>query len=235
MKKAKMAAKYFSKLEITLWSSSVVLIAMSFCIFDRSNYVTLAASLIGVTSILLNAKGNPTGQLFMIVFSLIYGYISLAVAYYGEMVTYLGMTLPMAVIALVSWLLHPYNGSRSEVAVNAIGKREIPFMLLLSGVITAVFYFVLRELHTSNIFPSTLSVTTSFMAAYLTFRRSPFFSLAYAINDIVLIVLWTLASIENVKYISIVVCFSAFLINDIYAFISWKRMESRQKALSFEI
>ena len=235
MKKAKMAAKYFSKLEITLWSSSVVLIAMSFCIFDRSNYVTLAASLIGVTSILLNAKGNPTGQLFMIVFSLIYGYISLAVAYYGEMVTYLGMTLPMAVIALVSWLRHPYNGSRSEVAVNAIGKREIPFMLLLSGVITAVFYFVLRELHTSNIFPSTLSVTTSFMAAYLTFRRSPFFSLAYAINDIVLIVLWTLASIENVKYISIVVCFSAFLINDIYAFISWKRMESRQKALSFEI
>ena len=78
--------------------------------------------------------------------------------------------------------------------------------------------------------PSTISVTTSFVAVYLTFRRSPFFALGYAANDVVLIVLWVLASITDARYISVVVCFAAFLINDIYGFLSWRKMKERQKA-----
>ena len=50
----------------------------------------------------------------------------------------------------------------------------------------------------------------------------------YAVNDIVLIVLWVMASIYAVKYISVVVCFSAFFVNDIYGFISWRKMKFRQ-------
>lgn len=38
---------YFSKSEIVLWSSSVMVIIISFCVFDRINYMTLCASLIG--------------------------------------------------------------------------------------------------------------------------------------------------------------------------------------------
>ena len=165
----------------------------------------------------------------MIIFSLIYGYISFSFSYYGEMITYLGMTMPMAVFALVSWLRHPYKGRKSEVEVNRTGTKETIFMLFLSAAVTAVFYFVLKYFGTANIIPSTLSVTTSFIAVYLTFRRSPYFSAAYAANDVVLIVLWVLASMTNRRYISVTVCFTAFLINDIYGFISWKRMEKRQK------
>ena len=101
--------RYFSRTEIFLWVSSVVLIVGAFCIFDRENYITLTASLIGVTSLIFNAKGNPVGQVLMVVFSLLYGIISFSFAYYGEMITYLGMTLPMAVVALVSWLRNPYK------------------------------------------------------------------------------------------------------------------------------
>ena len=36
---------YFSKSEIVLWSSSVMVIIISFCVFDRINYMTLCASL----------------------------------------------------------------------------------------------------------------------------------------------------------------------------------------------
>lgn len=93
---------YFSKSEIVLWSSSVMVIIISFCVFDRINYMTLCASLIGVTSLIFNAKGNPFGQLLMVVFSLLYGIISYTFSYYGEMITYLGMTMPMAIFALIS-------------------------------------------------------------------------------------------------------------------------------------
>ena len=71
-------------------------------------------------------------------------------------------------------------------------------------------------------------MTTSFLAVYLTFRRSPYFALAYAANDIVLIVLWTLASAYDIRYISVVVCFAAFFVNDLYGYINWQKMKLRQ-------
>lgn len=219
---------YFSRLEIALWCSSVSLILLSFLAFDRTNHLTLIASVIGVTSLICNAKGNPIGQVLMVVFSWLYGIISYTFAYYGEMVTYLGMTMPMAVLALISWLRNPYKGNRSEVKVNSLGRAEKILMWLATAAVTVVFYFILEHFNTANMIPSTLSVTTSFLAVYLTFRRSPYFAVAYAANDIVLIVLWVLASLTDRRYISVVVCFVAFLINDLYGFVSWKRMQERQ-------
>lgn len=220
--------KYFSKTEIILWCSSVALIVISFCVFDRENFLTLIASLIGVTSLIFCAKGNPAGQVLMIIFSLLYGVISFSFSYYGEMMTYLGMTLPMAVIALVSWLKNPYNGNRSQVKVNTITWGEVAVMCALTLAVTVVFYFILGYFGTANLLVSTLSVTTSFAAVYLTFRRSPYFALVYAANDAVLIVLWVLASMSDTKYISVVVCFLAFFVNDVYGFISWQEMKKRQ-------
>ena len=220
---------YFSLNEKILWSVSAGAIILSFCLFDRESYITLAASLIGITSIIINAKGNPIGQLLMIVFSLLYGVISYSFSYYGEMITYLGMTMPMAVFALISWLKNPYNGKRTEVRINTVCKREILLMCLLTVIITIVFYFILRFFHTAYLPISTLSVTTSFIAVYLCFRRSPYFSLAYAANDVVLIGLWVLAAANEIRYVSVTVCFTAFLANDIYGFLSWRKMEKKQR------
>ena len=228
MKSLKSLLKYFSAGEIALWGFSVALIVASFCIFDRTNYLTLAASLIGITSLIFNAKGNPIGQVLMIVFSLIYGYISFVFTYYGEMLTYMCMTMPMAVIALIAWLKNPYNGNKTEVKVNRLKKNEPLFMWIATALITLAFYFILKAFDTKNIIPSTISVTTSFLAVYLTFRRSPFYAVGYAANDVVLIVLWIMATIENTAYLSVVVCFVAFLANDIYGFISWQKMAKRQ-------
>jgi len=223
-----MITAYFSRAERLLWGGSVAVIVLSFCLFDRENVLTLLASLIGVTSLIFSAKGNPLGQLLMVLFSLLYGVISYTFAYYGEMITYLGMTMPMAVFALISWLRNPYGGNRAEVRVNRIGRRETAGMCIAAVAVTAVFWQILAFFHTANIVPGTLSVTTSFIAVYLTFRRSPYFALAYAANDVVLIVLWILASAEDVRYLSVVICFAAFLINDVYGFVSWRKMEKRQ-------
>lgn len=226
--------QYFSKTERLLWTVSVLLILLSFFAFDRASYATLLASLIGVTSLIFNAKGNPLGQALMIVFSLLYGMISYTFSYYGEMLTYLGMTMPMAVFALISWLRNPYGSKRSEVRVNSIGRRERVLMWGLTVAVTVLFYGILRYFHTANLLPSTLSVATSFLAVYLTFRRCPTFALAYAANDVVLILLWSLASMENSRYLSVVVCFGAFLVNDLYGFWSWRRMKQRQADAAWE-
>ena len=220
--------KSFSKGEKILWITSVSLIIAAFLIFDSGNYLALAASLIGTTALVFNAKGNPFGQILIIIFSLIYAFISYTYAYYGEMMTYLGMTTPMATVSFISWLKNPYKGNKAEVKINKLRSREIVFAAFLSVVVTVAFYFILREFNTSNLATSTASVVTSFFAAYLTFRRSPFFALAYMLNDVVLIVLWSLAAREDPAYVSVIICFVAFLANDLYSFINWSKLQKKQ-------
>ena len=219
---------YFSPLELSLWIGSAVMIIAAFLIFDRESYLSLVASLIGVSALVFIAKGNPIAQVLMLVFCLLYAYISCTYSYYGEMMTYLGMSAPMAVISLISWLRNPYGEGKSEVKVNSLSKGAVALGASLAVVVTVIFYFVLKYFNTANLVISTLSVATSFFAAYLTARRSRFFALAYMLNDLVLIVLWILATIDDSSYVSVVVCFIAFLANDLYSFINWSKLQKRQ-------
>lgn len=220
---------YFTLFERALWLSSAGLIVLSAVLFRGGGALSVITSLIGVTSLIFAAKGNPLSQALMIVFSLLYGWISWTFSYYGEMITYLGMTMPMAAWSLIAWLRHPFDGSRAQVAVNRIKAGEIVFLAVLTTAVTVGFYFILRAFHTANLLPSTLSVATSFAAAYLTARRSAWFALAYAMNDLVLIVLWLLASLTDTSYFTVLVCFAVFFVNDLYGFLSWLNMRKRQK------
>lgn len=231
MERMKGKLAYFTPGEWGLWLGSVGCILAAFFLFDGRDGLTLVASLVGVTSLIFNAKGNPFGQFLMVIFSLLYGMISWGFAYYGEMITYLGMTAPMALFALIAWLRHPFRGNRAEVAVNRISRREVGFMILLSLLVTLLFWWILAFFGTANLLPSTISVTTSFLAVYLTFRRSPWFALAYGANDLVLILLWSMAALEEPRYLSVIVCFAAFLVNDLYGFFAWRRMEKRQRGV----
>ena len=105
---------------------------------------------------------------------------------------------------------------------------QIAVMLCLTALVTVAFYFILDALNTAKLFFSTVSVTTSFLASYLTWMRSPYYALAYAANDVVLIILWVLASVVQPAYIAMVLCFVMFFLNDLYGFFNWRRMQRRQ-------
>lgn len=220
--------KNLTKFEIALWIISVAVIVLSFLFTPIKDYLALTASLIGVTSLIFLAKGNVIGQILVIIFSLLYGIISFFLSYYGEMLTYLCMTAPMAVAAMISWFKHPYKNA-TEVKVGSLNGKKIILLILFTVIVTVVFYFVLRTLNTANLIVSTISVATSFAAVYLTFLRSPFYAVAYALNDVVLIVLWILASVINIANISMVMCFVMFFLNDLYGFYNWQKMKKNQR------
>jgi nicotinamide mononucleotide transporter PnuC len=137
------------------------------------------------------------------------------------------MSAPMAISAIVSWVKHPYKDS-AEVQVGKLSKRTWLFLSLAAAIVTVAFYFILQALGTANLLVSTLSVTTSFFAASLTFLRSPYYALGYSANDVVLIVLWVCSAVSDLSYLPMVLCFVMFLLNDLYGFFNWKRMEKRQ-------
>ncbi len=216
-----------TRFEKTLWIVSVSVVLLSFILGSDRASLPLAASLIGVTGLIFIARGDVLGQVLTIVFSLIYGVISIQNRYYGEMMTYVFMSAPMAIMAIVSWVKNPYR--KNQVRIAELSGKQIGLMSLLAVVVTAAFYFILEYFNTANTVPSTISVTTSFVACYLTFCRSPYYALGYAANDVVLIVLWVLASVKDPSCIPMIACFVMFLANDLYGFFNWRKMMKAQR------
>lgn len=217
---------YFTLFEKLLWLFSVAVTIAVFFAFRNDDYLTLVSCLTGVTSLIFCAKGNPVGMGLMIIFATFYGVISFICKYYGEVITYVGMSMPMSVLSLVSWLKNRYT--KTEVKVKDVTKKDVYILILSTVLVTVAFYFILKALNTANLPVSTLSIATSFIAVYFTYKRSPYFALAYAVNDIVLIVLWTVQSFISIKYVSVAVCFTVFLINDLYGYFNWLKMKKRQ-------
>ncbi len=228
MKFLKNLKSYFSKYDILLFIIRVTILTSLFFIFDRANYLTLIISILSVIMLILIAKGNVIGQFLSVIFCTFYSIISHKNRYYGELITYMFMTMPAAILSIISWLKNPYKDKKLQVKVNTITFKEVVLMFLLTTIVTVIFFFILKWFNTNNLIFSTLSISTSFIAVYLTFKRSEYYALGYALNDIVLIILWVLASIQDVQYISLVTCFVVFLINDIYGFISWSKMKKAQ-------
>lgn len=220
------SVKNLTRTEKIIWTASILSILVSSLLFPNPDLVSVITSALGATALIFVSKGDPLGQLMCIIFGVIYAFISFHLRYYGEMITYVGMTVPSAVWALYTWLKNPYTDRQVKVAEMTAKK----WMLVVFGGLVAslIMYFVLGFFGTANLIISTVSVATSFMASMLTVLRSPLYALFYAANDVVLIALWVLACIDNIGYLPMVICFIIFLVNDAYGFINWRKMKKIQ-------
>ena len=223
----KKALKSLTKFEIILWIISILVIIVSY-LGQEHSLLNIITSIIGITGVLFLAKAHVLGPMLFVLFAVLYAVISYAFRYYGEAITYLVMDLPISIASIISWIRNPYKDT-IEVKINNLNKKQTIVLVISSIIVTIIFYLILKALNTENLYVSTISITTSFIASYLMFYRSRFYGLGYAANDVVLICLWTYASIRDVSYLPMVLCFLMFFINDIYALINWNRMYRKQK------
>ena len=216
------------KREWALWLISLTVVVTSNLMAGTVDPITLTATLVGVTALIFVARGNVWGQILTVVFSLLYAVTSWQFRYYGEIITYLGMSAPIAAASVVTWIKNPYKKGESEVKIARLSHSGALLLSILTAAVTVIFYFILKALGTANLIVSTISVATSFLASALLMLRSSYYAVAYAVNDVVLIALWVLASLEDISYLPMVANFLAFLVNDIYGFLSWNQREKRQ-------
>lgn len=219
--------KAFTRSDWTICLGSIAVLAITFLLSERNNGMIFITSVAGIWCLIFIAKGNVLGQVLTVIFALFYGYVSWQYHYYGEMITYLGMSAPTAAIAAVSWWRHPY--SDTEVKVEVVKLPAWVGLGVVMVIVTVVFYFILGWLGTPNLIVSTMSVATSFMAAALMFLRSRFYAIAYMSNDLILVVLWLFAARTDASYLTMAVNFMIFFINDLYGFFGWKAIDKKQK------
>lgn len=168
--------KTLTKREWSIWLGSIIIVLISNLATKDFDLLTLVAALTGVTSLIFAAKGNVWGQVLMILFSILYGIISFRFRYWGEMLTYLGMTLPMAVWSTITWIKNPSENNGNEVQIQSLSKKHIVALCISGIIVTAVYYYILKSFNTPNIIFSTISIITSFIAASLTMLRSSYYA-----------------------------------------------------------
>ncbi len=218
-----------TKREWILYLVSLVIVVSSNFFAREINVINLIATAFGVTALIFIAKGDVFGQVLILIFASLYAITSLQHRYYSEIITYLGMTAPISVASIVTWIKNPVKKGENVVKIRKLTLTELFVTLGLTATVTLIFYFILKELHTPNIIVSTISIATSFLASFMMLRRISYYAIGFVLNDLVLIVLWTMESFNDITCLSFVACFFTFLFNDSYGFVRWKKREKEQE------
>jgi len=195
----------------------------------RSDIFTILASTTGIICALLLAKGLVIGQFVGIVLVVLYSITSYKNAFYGEMIIYIIIMLPMYIWSIVEWSKHK-NQTTESIEVNTIKPKEWGIVSVCALVIFIGFYFLLKALNTNELIISTLSVVDNLFAIYLLARRSKYGFVSYIVNDLILIVLWGIPVIQgNLLLMAMLINPCINLINDIYGVVNWSKLQKTQK------
>ena len=215
--------------ELILLIFSIVAVTLVFVLSNEKSIISYIASLIGITSVMMCAKGLFYAPFLDFIYISLYIIMSINEKYYGEVFVYIFIMIPLTVCTIITWL-KKRNGNSNIVEVNNIKKKEWIILLCFSIIIPFLLYFVLKALNTSQLIISTISIFTSIIASYLLLRRSSYYAIAYILNDLVLILLWSLTIFNgSTQYLPLVVSLTVYLINDCYGFYRWRKQEKKQK------
>lgn len=217
--------------EILLLSVSLVSTVTIFCLGKEKSIWSLLSSVSGIVCVIFTAKGNPVAQYLSIVFAVFYSIVSYQSKYYGEMLIYLFLMIPIHAACILSWIRNRRNPESAEVKINTLRPREYILMGIADCLVTVAFYFLLKALGTAELIVSTVSLVSSVSAAYLMLRRSEYYAVCFIVNDVILLLLWGLRVYHyGPASLPTLVTFAVFLINDVYGFFAWKRRKKRQEA-----
>lgn len=216
--------KDWNKFEKTLLFVSIILISIS-GIINKSEILTIITSFFMIICALTQAKGKVISQFIGVIAIILYSIVAFKNQYYGEVIIYVLVLLPMYIVGIYSWITNK-NETTNTVNQNDLSKKEWIILGILDVLLFGILYFILKYFNTNQIIVSTLSMLASLMANYLIVRRNKYSFLFYIINDLILIILWGIPVLQgDFTLIPILIDPILLLINDSYGWKNWNKNE----------
>lgn len=212
----------WSNFEIFLLLSSIYfIIILGFVV--KSNLLAISVAFLGVFSSLNRAKGKVLSQTTGIILSILYSIIAFQNKYYGEVIIYLFIMLPIYISSVYTWLKYK-NNKTNEVLQNNISKKTTLLLFIINFCLFFLLYFILKIFNTNQLLLSTFSMLVKLNAAYLALKRNKYSFIFYTISAIMLLMLWGIP-IFNGQYELLPMLFDSILliINNIYGFVKWSK------------
>lgn len=220
--------KYFSDWTTfqKTWLFAFTLINIYLFFVWKDTLIGLIASLTGMMSVVLVAKGKISNYYFGFVNIVLYSYIAYQNKYFGEVMLNMMYYFPMQFVGIYFWIKHrDKKKSKDDIKITKIGLKEKIFWLIVSVIGIIVYGLLLVKLE--NTLPYVDSTTTilSIVAMILMVKRVTEQWILWIIVDIVSIYMWLNIFLQDGSDVSMLVMWSAYLVNAIYGYYNWKKLE----------
>jgi nicotinamide mononucleotide transporter len=208
------------------WLIIFTLINVAVLIYSKEGILGFTASVTGMLSVILVAKGKISNYYFGIINVVIYGFISYNSKYYGEAMLNILYFLPMQIIGFMMWRRNNVNIDESkEVKAERMTAKEIILWSVLSGIAVIVYGIILKKLN--NTLPMADSFTTvlSVTAMILMVKRYIEQWIVWIMIDIVAIYMWLFIKSDY----NITIMWTAYLVNAVYGLYNWAKLYRRER------
>ena len=208
------------------WLIIFTLINVAVLIYSKEGILGFTASVTGMLSVILVAKGKISNYYFGIINVVIYGFISYNSKYYGEAMLNILYFLPMQIIGFMMWRRNNVNIDESkEVKAERMTAKEIILWSVLSGIAVIVYGIILKKLN--NTLPMVDSFTTvlSVTAMILMVKRYIEQWIVWIMIDIVAIYMWLFIKSDY----NITIMWIAYLVNAVYGLYNWAKLYRRER------
>lgn len=212
--------------KILCLSSTVILLATG--LIFQSSWPVFIASLAGVWTTFLIAKGKVSGQVIGLVTISLYIFTSWQQQYYGEVLIYALVMLPLRLWSIFTWSTHQ-NKKEKTIKIYRLAKKDWQTLAWLFCLALFDTYFLLKAFNTNQLASSTFAAVTGVFAIYLLAKRSKQGFSFFIANDLIRISLWLSPVIHgDWSVLPMALSCLIFLINDSYGLYNWTKLEKKQ-------
>lgn len=212
--------------KIWLLTFTIVNIYLFFAWHD--SWIGLTASLTGMLCVVLTAKARISSFYFGLVNILAYSYVAYQSRYYGDVMLNMLYFLPMTFIGIYFWKRNLKQNMGGEVIVKSLNWKERLIWFFSSIVILNVYGVILTIIKGTLPFIDSATTVFSIIAAIMLNKRLVEQWFYWIIVDILSIVMWAYIFITSGGDISMLVMWSAFLVNAVYGYYKWRKLEREQ-------
>jgi len=221
--------KHWNWKEISILCLGLISVVLAFVFGNERSVLAFITSIFSIVSTIFIAKGFVYAPAIDMIPSILYCFICFQEKFYGEIIVYLGVIVPMGIATIIKWFANRDDKYKEFVKINKMSKKEYIIVVIVSIISLFCVYGLLYVLNTSQIIFNTFTLVLVAIAGYLTFRRSPYYSIAYILYDLVCLVMWilTISTMGSTYLPTIISCF-IMLLGDIYGLYWWRVCEKKQ-------
>lgn len=206
--------------------SSAVMVVLSFIWKDSA--IALISGVTGIIGVVLCAKGKISTYLFATINVALYAYISYQNRLFGEVMLNAAYFLPMNVVGFFLW--RNKKDDDGDVLTKKLSSKGlgILFTSLIVGIL--LYWKVLNMLNGNLQLIDSITTVSSVIALILQVLRYKEQWLIWIIVNIVSVGMWALLLNTPDGSITMIVMWAAYLVNSIYGYVNWTKLNKQQKA-----
>jgi len=221
----------FEKIWLAVFTS--INIYLFFALED--SLLGLISSITGMIAVVLIAKGKILNFFFGIVQSGTYAYISFSYGLFGEAMLNGLFYFPFQFIGMYLWKKNKTQASTKgeDVIVKRLNKKQWIQLFLIILVSSIIYSYVLHALGGKQVRIDSIAVVLSVAAQLLMVKRYVEQWVLWILVNVLSITLWAIILINSGDNDwSMLVMWSAFLLNSMYGYMNWVKISKKQVASS---